>query len=392
MPNPPGSPDLPRDYSLPAGQSKERLLEDEYRRAVDSLKLFADETGGRALIHTNDMDDAFRRVVDENSAYYILGYQSPDARRDGRYHRVSVRVKRPDLEVRFRKGYHAPIEGKAKRPLDAINQMLSNPAPVTGLGMRANAAVIKGLLHKSTVHLTVELNGKDIPLRSAAGFSVNDVELKYVAVTMKGEQQAARREIAHLQLKPATLPGFPQHGMRWVTEFELPPGRYQLRMAAHEQLTGRTGSVFADIEVPDFAAAPFAMSDLLITTTSAPKTVMGISASNLGTLLPTPTTTVREFSRDDTLSVLAAFYDTQTTVPHTVDLRATVQSDAGARVFLREESRDGRDLKVEAGGYRWPLTVPFAGLSPGRYILIVEGRSRLASAAPAKREMEFRIR
>ena len=43
-----------------------------------------------------------------NSTYYVLGYYPKDARRDGRFHKIEVRVKRPGLRVSARKGYVSP--------------------------------------------------------------------------------------------------------------------------------------------------------------------------------------------------------------------------------------------------------------------------------------------
>jgi len=245
---------------------------------------------------------------------------------------------------------------------------------------------------KSTVHLTVEFSGKDIPLTSTGGLFANDVDVKYLVVDMTGQQHAAHRQVARMVLRPATQATFADHGMRWITEFELAPGRYQLRVAAREKIGGKMGSVFVDLEVPDLATLPFGVSDLLITSTAAARATMGTSPTPLATLLPTPTTTVRQFSRDDTITALAAFYDNITTSVHTVDLKATLMSDIGAQVFLKEEARDSKDLNSAKGGYRWTIALPLKDLAPGRYLLAVEGRSRLGNGGTVRKEVEFRIR
>ena len=72
------------------------------RLSQDSLRVLADATGGFAAVNRNDLNGAFDRIVTENSSYYMLGYYSTNDRRDGRYRKLEVRVKRPGLRVRSR--------------------------------------------------------------------------------------------------------------------------------------------------------------------------------------------------------------------------------------------------------------------------------------------------
>src|SRR4029078_2909069 len=67
----------------------------------------AADTGGRAFTDTNDFGEAFTRVQRDMSAYYLLGYSSTNATKDGRFRRIQVRMKRGDLRVEARAGYYA---------------------------------------------------------------------------------------------------------------------------------------------------------------------------------------------------------------------------------------------------------------------------------------------
>ena len=83
-------------------------ISDAHERArpyKDFLEAIAENTGGVAAVNTNRFDEAIERMFVASAAYYLLGYQSSDARQDGRYRRLQVRVKRPGLEVRARRGY-----------------------------------------------------------------------------------------------------------------------------------------------------------------------------------------------------------------------------------------------------------------------------------------------
>ena len=119
--------------------AQQGLLTD-IRVSQDTLRTLAEETGGFAAVNTNDLSSAFGRIVDANSRYYVLGYYPPTQARDGRFHRIEVRVKRPGLQVRSRRGYLAPRgnvrkEAAAKpsgTAATAVATALSSPLPVKG--------------------------------------------------------------------------------------------------------------------------------------------------------------------------------------------------------------------------------------------------------------------
>ena len=79
-------------------------------RRLDTLHMLADNTDGIAVVDNNDLDKGLKRIAADLSSYYLLGYYSTNAKLDGRYHNIKVRVKRPGVDVRARKGYLSPTE------------------------------------------------------------------------------------------------------------------------------------------------------------------------------------------------------------------------------------------------------------------------------------------
>jgi VWFA-related protein len=71
----------------------------------DSLRFLADNTDGTSVINTNNIEGALRRIVDDLSSYYLFGYHSSNTRLDGRFRNIGVRVTRPGVRVRARRGY-----------------------------------------------------------------------------------------------------------------------------------------------------------------------------------------------------------------------------------------------------------------------------------------------
>jgi VWFA-related protein len=79
----------------------------------DMLRSLANETDG-FTVFTNDMRDHLKRIADDVSAYYVLGYYS-NAKPDGAFHKIEVKVTRPDARVKARRGYTSSLvsEGAA---------------------------------------------------------------------------------------------------------------------------------------------------------------------------------------------------------------------------------------------------------------------------------------
>jgi hypothetical protein len=298
-------------------------------------------------------------------------------------------VKRPGLQVRTRTGYRSANDAEEAGPADRVGELLASPVPLAGLRMRAHAGVLRRPEGQGRVRATIEFHGEDIALNESAGRFTNDIEIGYQALDVNGAPRVRGRHVLHLKLLPATRANFAAQGVRYVTEFDLPPGRYQLRVGAREEVAGRTGSVFYDLDVPAFAELPLAMSDLLMTSSAAPRTLTGEGAPTIGSRLPSQTTTARTFDRSDTLSVFAGIYDSEPR-PHTIDFKVTVTADDGSQVFAREDARARETASTDTRELPYTLSIPLQSLRPGRYVLTVEARSRLGPQV--KKEVEFRVR
>jgi hypothetical protein len=86
----------------------------EHRRST--MRDLATSTDGFPVIDTNDFTTGVRRIVDDMASYYLLGYYSTNAKLDGRFRKIKVRVKRPGVAVRARNGYLAPTEAEVAPP------------------------------------------------------------------------------------------------------------------------------------------------------------------------------------------------------------------------------------------------------------------------------------
>lgn len=101
------------------------------RSRQDSLLTLANNTDGFAVINSNDIDKGLRRISDDLTSYYLLGYYSTNTKLDGRFRAIQVKVARPGVEIRARRGYKAATKAEV-----AIAQAAA-AAPVPETGRRA---------------------------------------------------------------------------------------------------------------------------------------------------------------------------------------------------------------------------------------------------------------
>jgi VWFA-related protein len=385
---------LPEDPSIISPTA----LQQELINSQNSLRTLSDETGGFAAVNRNDFSTSFARIVRENSTYYVLGYSSKDARRDGRFRRVEVRVNRPGLEVRARKGYTAP-RGRPANPKpineDAsaeVRAALDSPVPISGLGISAFAAPIRGSNNKVAIAMALELDPARLRFTEKDGQFIDDVEVVVVAVDEKGEVRDGARDLVKLQLRPQTHALVSKAGVRIMRRLEVPPGRYQLRIGLRETGGGAVGSVLYDVDAPDFSKAPLSMSGLLITSASATRVPTANPDPEFKDVMPGPPVATRTFPRGDVIGLFAEVYDNMLRTPHRVAIRSTVIADNGTVVIEREAERKSEELKGPSGGFGHTATIETKELAPGRYVLRVEARVLLSDGPTASRDVEFRIR
>jgi VWFA-related protein len=386
---------FPQDPTLDLGVS---ALNNELRLGQDSLRVLADETGGFASVNTNDMNGAFQRLVDDNSSYYMLGYYSTNDRRDGRFRKIEVRVNRPGLTVRARKGYvaargRAP-ETKLSGPNDAspeLREAMTSPLPMSTLPMAASAAVFKGPAPNGSVVVSTLIGARDLELTEKNGTFHNDLEVALMAVSQSGKTFSSDRNTINLLLKPDTVPRVRAGGFRVITAIDLPVGRYQLRVAAREANGKRAGSVFYDVEVPDFSKEKLAMSGVALTSASSGLAPTVRPKDPLKDLLPGPLTTYRDFVTDDELAFFAEVYDNTGTPTHKVSLSATVKAEGGQTVFQTREERDSSELAGPSGGYGFTARVPLKDVAPGLYVLRIDAQALAGDRPSTSREVMFRV-
>ncbi len=375
-------------------------IQDEVRRAQDSLRVMSEQTGGFAVVNQNDLNASFERIVQDNSSYYVLGYYPSNDKRDGKFRKIDVRVRRPGVRVQARNGYTAPKgrppaaanAGRDLRVPPEVRDALASPIPATGVGLSVFAAPFSGPGSKSSVALVVEFHPAKLKFVERDGKFHGDLELHVLAVDGSGRMQEGGMTTVPLRLNEASHRAVVANGFRVTRRLTLPPGTYQLRVAAREINGGGVGTVRQTLDVPDFSKSPLQLSGIAITSPSASRMPTANPDEQLKGVLPAPATAIRSFPRRDTLAIFAEVYDNQSSSPHRVAITSSVVADDGTVVFTASDERSSDELAGKKGGYGYTREIPLAQFATGRYVLRIDARTLLAGGATAAREVEFRVR
>jgi hypothetical protein len=238
-----------------------------------------------------------------------------------------------------------------------------------------------------SVLVGVEVDARTFRFEQKDGLFTDTLEVAIVALDEQAKFKSGDRHRIDLRLKPSTHAAVQARGLRLLFRLALVPGRFQLRAAAHESGSGATGSVFYDLEVPDFSKAPLAISGLLLTSSAAAETPTARPDAILQTALPTPPTAERRFRSGETIATLFEVYG-EAIGRADVDVVTTVRGTDG-RVRFRSEAKGSGGTAEHMS--RLVVPVALTDLLPGPYVLAVEARQRSAPGRSTIREVPFEV-
>ncbi len=378
-----------------------------------SLRELAEQTGGIAAVNMNSLTDAYTRIMETNSRYYVLGYYPPTHPRDGRFHKIEVKTKRPGLRVTARRGYGSPRgrtaeerkrDDEAKRLKDArrpnadkttpaLREILTSPLQQSGLNFTVQAAPFKNNQKEASVALAIELDGDKLTYSApdAKGYVANKIELSFYGLNELGKALAGTHMVLDLTLRPETREKVKTFGVRVNPRISLPPGRYHLRIGAREAVGGLTGSVFYDLEVPDFRKEKLMLGGILLASASGQDTPSIQPDPVVAKVMPASATSRREFPRRDLLAIYTEVYDNiESAQARHIDIAARLISENGTEVFaVRDDLANGGAAPQKAWNiYGYKTEFALKDIPPGRYALRVEAqvRGNVGDAKPFARE------
>jgi VWFA-related protein len=219
------------------------------------LSLMASETGGSYTRNTNEFDGAMERVMQSTSVTYVLTIQPRDLARDGKFHKLKVRLKNAPKGARatHRPGYYAPTpyaeQGPNQRQLQIAGQLLAETAG-GAIPTSALAVPFARPGGKALVPVVLEIDGQGL-LRDNLGDVVTAQVFAY-ALDTDGKIRDLFTKTIGVDLNQAGET-MRQTGIKFYGTFELEPGDYRLRLLVMNAQTGLSSLEIVDLSVPDGA-------------------------------------------------------------------------------------------------------------------------------------------
>ena len=336
--------------------------------SLDTLRVLAENTDGRAIVNRNDLAAGMKQIMRDASAYYLVGYNSTQAPTDGKFHEIKVRVKRPGVQVRARRGYWAYTEEDVKRavagprpgPPADVTRALNAIAPMTNRRyIRTWIGNDKGPDGMTRITLLWE------PLPPTPGVKRDDPRRVTVLATSPTGDVVYRGRV------PAELA---TPGSGGLIRFQAPPGKLDVRLTIEGDGTGTLDTEDRDLVVPDLSAP-----DVLLSTPQVwfARNAREFTALTTG-MAPAPTAT-REFRRTDRLLIRLDAY-----APAAAPTSVTAQ-------LLNQQGTKMLDVPVTppAAGQSYSVDLPLASFAAGQYLLEITATSE--GHKPVSELVAFRL-
>jgi VWFA-related protein len=242
----------------------------DFQESQDSLKRIAYDTGGTFFGNNNDIKRGLDNMLDENAAYYMLGFQPEGRAWDGKFHKIKVVVRnRPELTVAYRRGYLARSE-KAAAPLSTNPEVaealeaISSPFAHRDIDLRLTPlyvfnpqgeAVVTGLLH---------IDAGRLQFKQVNGNYQSSLEQVGYIYDANGKAVDTFANTLALDLKPETYQTVLKRGLVATRQLRLPPGLYQMRLFIRETDTRVIGTANDLFTIPNIKSGSLALSSVFM--------------------------------------------------------------------------------------------------------------------------------
>ncbi|MBB5055957.1 VWFA-related protein [Granulicella aggregans] len=242
----------------------------------ETLATLAVDTGGKAFLDSNDFAPAFQQIQHDTEAYYILGFRSTDAAKDGRFRHLTIKLNRPDLKdakLDYRPGYYAQADFQHAKTEDRelqLTEQLHSDLPATDVSLYLQALYFRVENNEFFVPVSLIVPGSQIPFIKNGDRDKATLDIIGQVKNAQGIIVGNARETVKLALDQAQQ--VQRKNIQYSTGFRLAPGRYHLKFVVRENQTGAMGSFETDLQVPDLKKVPIKLSSVVLASQRTPNT------------------------------------------------------------------------------------------------------------------------
>jgi len=376
---------------------------------LDGLNALATDTGGTLFKNSNDLNLGLQRVLDANEVYYVLAYEPLVSRRDGRFHKIEVRIAgRPELKVRTRKGYFAPSEKteksdnlaekaadkrKEKSPEKIAQQAklekekeirggLGSLFPLRGIPVEMAADFLALSDGDWGALVNIHIDASQLNLRQVNGTHQTALDMLVALFDEKGKAAVSFVERVSVNVSPERLENAIKHGLSYRRLTRLKPGFYQARVAVREEGTARMGSASKWVEIPDIGKKQLTLSGVLLSAGKQDQSDLQLAQINY---TPQPSTAIRRFKTGGAVDFMVFAYNAKVE-KNSADLVIQSQVYAGSKL-VHAAPLVKMSMPQEPDLQRIPYAarVSLEGFSPGSYELRLVVIDRLTKATASRR-------
>jgi VWFA-related protein len=337
-----------------------------------NLEVLPERTGGRTVVGMNKPEAIVPAIFRESEAYYVLAIERPIAGRADEARSIEVKVARRGVRVSTQRKYAAAqLDLSTAVPpasaSEAFNRLVPSAARPLALAVVVSASPSGG---KAIVKLNLDARAFARPDGAAV-----PLEVSTLAVDRNGRAVASAKQTSTLFGSGATGHAATATDVNLESHLELEPGDYEIRVAVSDPSAAAVASVFADVTVPRFHAAPLSLSDIAVE-------IAGTSST-----APRPTTR-RAFRRGDRVRAAVQIYQgTERAEPVApVSMRVRILNASGAAV--RDQSLTFAVDVFERRRADAVITLPLANLPAGDYLLKLDAS---ADGRDATRALRFAV-
>jgi VWFA-related protein len=248
---------------------------DQREDSRDTLATLSTDTGGRAFFDLGDLNEAFPRIEQDNTGYYLVGYYlGSSMRRDGSWRTVRVRVNAPGARVRYRNGYYAPRDFQHLEREDRQRQLaeaMRSDHPVVELPIAVETAMFR--LDDQQVYVPISAKLSSTALDWAQKHGRREAAFDFAAevrAVPSGQSVAQLQDTINVRLGEQRFEQVRQSNLVYQGGVVLSPGSYRLKFLARENESGKIGTFEQGLIVPPRPPSRITLSSVLLSNQLVP--------------------------------------------------------------------------------------------------------------------------